>query len=75
VLSECLPCAAEEPVVDDALVISSGASVGLGPSAKRRKLGPSGTQLTQQSSFADVLEQLTMDASQNGSCVSSRICF
>lgn len=36
------------------------------PSLKRRKLGPSGSQLSQQSSFADVLEQLTLDKSQNG---------
>ncbi|KAL4063167.1 DNA polymerase family B-domain-containing protein [Scleroderma yunnanense] len=45
---------------------NSGAGVGLEPSAKRRKLGPNGTQLTQKSSFADVLEQLTLNTSQNG---------
>lgn len=47
-------------------------SAGLEPSAKRRKLGPSATQLTQQPSFAEVLEQLMMDASQNGTGLSSR---
>ncbi|KAI5989332.1 DNA polymerase family B-domain-containing protein [Pisolithus albus] len=44
---------------------SSQAKTDAAPSLKRRKLGPSGSQVSQQSSFADVLEQLTIDNGGN----------
>ncbi|KAG2053704.1 hypothetical protein BDR06DRAFT_952548 [Suillus hirtellus] len=36
------------------------------PAAKRRKLGPTNSQKTQDSSFADVLEQLSQDRAHDG---------
>lgn len=42
------------------------------PATKRRKLAPSGSQNTQNSSFADVLEQLSQNVA-DGPCASLNI--
>jgi DNA polymerase delta subunit 1 len=66
----CTQTACRRVVLTSTFTIRVKAAVETEPAAKRRKLAPAGSQRTQNSSFADVLEQLSQSGPGSGPCAS-----